>query len=384
MKTLTNPRIYPEASNKNTWARRWFGCSSPVLFLYAGLCVTLAMMAYLRPLPTFDRYMYAGAVASLRYSDPVTIHRIARAEFVAQPDPFQFENVATEPYFADVYNNADHYVQQLAFYRVKFGYIAIGYAMWRSGLPVLAGLRLVSAFCFAALGLVVLAWTHKAALSAILLLTPPVLDLGRFVTPDALSTVIIVSAMLLFTRKKYLPAVCLLVFSLLIRFDGFVFVLILLIWMVWQRRISFSLGAVFGALVVAESVLMNRIAAYYGWRVLMQHSFIKPEIEPAIHPVGISLAGYLHAIVGLRVIPYTFMTMFVLMAAIAWKRLPSKSALHHLLLVAGISILARLVIFPNVEDRYFAWAYLLAAVALIQTVHFPNLDSAEDASDRDL
>src|SRR5271154_2711590 len=85
--------------------RNWFGCSSLALFLYTGFCVALAIVTYLRPLPTFDRYLYAGAVASLRYSDPVTIHRIARAEFDTQPSPFPFESAAVEPYFADVRDN---------------------------------------------------------------------------------------------------------------------------------------------------------------------------------------------------------------------------------------------------------------------------------------
>ena len=164
--------------------RNWFGCSNLALFLYTGFCVALATATYFRPLPTFDRYLYAGAVASLRYSDPVTIHRIARAEFDAQPSPFPFESVAAEPYFADVRDNPYHFAQQLGLFRVKLGYVAAGYVLWRAGLPILAGLRLISACCLFLVGMVVLASTGDALLAAVLLLTPPVLNLGRMVTAD--------------------------------------------------------------------------------------------------------------------------------------------------------------------------------------------------------
>ena len=355
-----------------------FGCSILVLFLYAGFCLVLATIAYFRPLATFDRYLYAGAVASLRYSDPITIHRIARAEFDAQPSPFQYESVAAEPYFADVRDNPYHFVQQLAFYRVKLGYVAIGYVLWRTGLPILVGLRLISACCLFLTGLAVLMWTHDSVLCCVLLLTPSVMSMGRMVTADPLSTTIIFLALFAIAKEKESIAAILLIASVLLRFDNAVLALIVLAWMVWKRRMRPSSGVLFGVLAVVAAVLANRISGYYGWRVLMQHSFIKPEREPVNHPVLINFAGYVHAMAELRVIPYTFMTIWILVAAATWKKLPSGSIFRDLLPLAGVCILVRLAIFPNVEDRYFLWAYLLASVALIQTARISASDQSED------
>ncbi|AEU35817.1 hypothetical protein AciX8_1475 [Granulicella mallensis MP5ACTX8] len=374
--TISRPST---AGNSSSPARSWFGCSAPALLLYVIFCLALAVADYLRPLPTFDRYLYAGAVASLRYSDPATIQRIARTEFDAQPDPFQFENVSAEPYFTDVYNNPDHFMQQLGFYRVKLGYVATGYALWRAGLPILTGLRLLSACCLLITGLAVLAWTHETVLSALLLLAPSVLTMGRMVTVDPLSTTIVLLALLAFAKNKDLLAAELLTASVLLRFDNAILVLILLAWMIWKKRLSLSLGALFGALSAGCVVLTNHFSSYYGWRVLMQHSFIKPEMEPVKHPIPISFAGYLHAIAALRVIPYTYMTIWLLVAAAAWRKLPPKSALRTLLPLAGLCTLARLAIYPNVEDRYFLWAYLLAGIALIQVAHAPSSTTEKDA-----
>jgi hypothetical protein len=239
--------------------------------------------------------------------------------------------------------------------------------LWRAGLPILVGLRLISAFCLFFVGLVVLAWTRDAVLSAVLLLTPPVLNMGRMVTADPLSATVVVLALFALARKRSLLAASLLLASILVRSDNIVLSFILLAWMVWRRRIRFSVGATFGALAAVTAALVNRIAGVYGWRVIMEHGFVKPVIEPIAHPVLITFAGYLYALAGLRAIPYTFMTVWILVAAAVWKRLPHASIFRDLLPLAGVYILVRLPMFPNFEDRFFVWTYLLAGVALIQT-----------------
>jgi hypothetical protein len=279
--------------------------------------------------------------------------------------------VAAEPYFADVRDNTFDFIQQLRFYKVKVGYITIGYALWRAGLPILTGLRLMSAFSMFVFALVLLAWSHDALLSAVLLLVPPVLNMGRTVTPDSLSTAIVLSAFFALAGRKDLLAISLLIASVLVRFDDLVILLIVLAWLTRRRRIRFFHGVMLGALAVAGVVLVNHFTGYYGWRILMQHSFIKPEIEPLTHPVLISFHGYLHAVASLRVIPYTFMTIWLLVAIAVWKWLPSQSVFRNFLPLAGLSILARLAIYPNFEDRYFVWAYLLVGVALIQAAQSP-------------
>jgi len=369
MQNLASSDTMP--SRKQLTLRNWFGCSGFSLFLYTCFCVALATVAYLRPLPTFDRYLYAGAVASLQYSDPVTIHRIARAEFDVQPSPFPFQSVAAEPYFADVRDNAYHFAQQLGLFRVKLGYVAAGYVLWRAGLPIISGLRLISACCLFFVGMVVLAWTREALLAGILLLTPPVLNLGRMVTADPFSTAMIFLALFALNKKRDLFAATLLVASIVVRSDNVVLVLIFLAWMVWDRHLRLPIGALFATLALAACALVNWIAGIYGWRVLMQHSFIKPEIEPISHPVVITFTGYLHALAGLRAIPYTFMTVWILVAAAVWRRLPDDSILSDLLPVAGIYIVVRLLIFPNFDDRVFVWAYLLAGVGLIRMARSP-------------
>jgi hypothetical protein len=365
--------------NRHSRARNWFGCSTPVLLLYTVFCLALAIVGYLRPLPTFDRYLYAGAVASLRYSDPVTIHQIALAEFNAQPSPFLFENISAEPYFADVRDNPYHFAEQLGLFRVKFGYVAAGYGLWRAGLPILIGLRLISAWCIVVVGLVILAWTHDAVLSPVLLLTPPVLNMGRMVTADPLSTTIIVLALFALAKKRNLLAASLLIAGIGVRSDNMVLAVMLLSWIVWKQRIRFSIGSLFIASALAVTALANRISRVYNWRVVMQHGFIKPVIQPISHPVRISLAGYLHALAGLRAIPYTFMTFWILVAAAVWKQLPEGSIVRDLLAVTGLYIVVRLVMFPNFDDRFFVWAYLLAGIALIQVAHSPTSTTEGDA-----
>lgn len=378
MQTLTNSGTLAQAREKLR-SQKWFGCSNFALLLYVGFCLVLAMVSYLRPLPTFDRYLYAGAVASLRYSDPVMIQRIARAEFDTQPSPFVFENVAAEPYFADIYDNPYHFTEQLGLFRVKLGYVASGYVLWRAGLPILTGLRLVSAGCFFIIGLTILAWTQDAVLSPVLLLTPPVLSMGRMVTADPLSTTVVIFALFALAKRRNLLAASLLIVCILVRSDNMILAFVFFAGMIWRQRFRFSIGALFVVLAVIATALINRYSGAAGWRVIMQHSFVKPVIEPISHPILISLSAYLHALVGLRAIPYTFMTVWILGAAAVWKLLPRKSIFRDLLPLTGLYILIRLVIFPNFDDRFFVWAYLLSGIALIRRAGSPISTAEEEA-----
>lgn len=343
-----------------------------------GFCLTLAMVTYLRPLPTFDRYLYAGAVASLRYSDPVEVHRIARAEFDAQPSPFEFENVAAEPYFADMHNNPYHFTEQLGLFRIKLGYVAAGYVLWRTGLPILVGLRLISACCLFIVGLMILVWTQDAILSSILLLTPPVLNMGRMVTADPLSTMVVILALFALTKKRNLLAVSLFIAGMLVRSDNMILAFIFFVWMIWKRRIRFSFEALFVVLATLITAFINRYSGAARWRVIVQHGFVKPVIEPISHPLLVSFSGYLHALAGLKAIPYTFMTIWILVGAAVWKRLPRRSIFRDLLPLAGLYIVVRLAIFPNFDDRFVVWAYLLSAIALIRYAGSLNSTSGEE------
>lgn len=346
----------------------WLDYPNYVLCLYVSLSLALSVAVYLRPLATYDRYLYAGAVASLRYSDAVTIHRIARAEFDAERTPYRFDIVADEPYFSDVYADSGHFAEQMGLFRAKLGYVALGYTLWRAGLPILVGLRVISAGCFFVTALVLLLWTHEAILSALLLLTPPVLNMGRMVTADPLSTAIIILALFALVRGRALLSACLLIASIWVRPDNVILVMILLIWIIWHRQGHSILVGIGAAVALLSTVLVNRITGLYGWQVLMQHGFIKPEVDPLTHPVAIDLSGYLHALAGLRAIPYTSMTIFLFIAAAAWKLLPRDSTNRKLIPAILATAIARLLIFPNCDDRYFVWAYLFGAVALIQGI----------------
>jgi hypothetical protein len=376
---MTIETLARSAQNVRTFERRLFGCSRLGVLLYIVFSLTLATVCYLRPLPTFDRYLYAGAVASLRYSDPGAIHQVARAEFDATPNPFQFDSVASEPYFVDVYASSQHFAQQMGLFRVKLGYVAAGYVLWRAGLPVLVGLRLISAGCLFSVALALLVWSRSALLSSVLLLTPPILNMGRMVTADPLSTLMIFLALFALAYRKTQLSIFLLIASIWVRPDDFILVLILLAWMAWQRQCYPISGGASALVALVSTIFVNRFAGLYGWRVLMQHGFVKPEVAPLTHPVAINFSGYLHALAGLRAIPYTFMAVFSFISAVAWKRLPRESIFYRLLPVIAACVLIRLLIFPNFDDRYFVWAYLFGAVALMDATCFRSSALGEDA-----
>lgn len=353
-------------SMKYPSAGRLFGCSYISVFLYLLLCAVLAVTGHFRPLPTFDRYLYAGAVASLQYSDPIKIHQIARNEIDAQPAPFPLETVKDEPYFEDIWNNPYHFAEQMGLFRFKLGYVTAGYLLWRAGLPIIDGLRLVSACSFFVIGVVLLAWVRSPLLALLLLLISPILNLARTVTADPLSTAVIFSAFFALSLKRPHIAAGLLLASIVIRGDNFVLAFILLAWMFFRRDLELRTTALFAVGATAIAVAIHRFAGLYRWRVLMQHSFIKPEITPISHPVLLSFSGYLHVLAGLRVLPYTFILFWLFIGLAVWKMLPKDSFFRSAFAVIGLFMIVRIFSFPNMDDRFYVWIYLIIGTALIQ------------------
>ena len=124
------------------------------------------------------------------------------------------------------------------------------------------------------------------------------------------------------------------------------------------------LAAVAGASVLA----INHFAGNYGWRVLFHYSFIGGRSPTEIAP-RLTISEYLHAAAhGLALIGGQETTIWLLLGLAAWHWLPRSSIYRHILAAAGLAALARFVLFPTPENRYFAWAYLIVGAAFINAL----------------
>jgi len=309
------------------------------------LLASAAAVAYYRPQPTFDRYLYAAAAASLSSSSPKEIHdeALRRANWGLDYPHTSFTD--------DVFSNPAHMAHQIPFYAIRPAYI------W---LIKCVPARVVSPAAYFLLGMVILAWTQSVLWSGLLMLIGPALLCARMATPDELSALIVVSGFVLLVNGHEMPGIAILLASITVRTDNVIFVLGACSWMVLAGRLTKIKGAALAIAGILCVEIVNHLAGNYGWGVLIGHSFAGGFLDPATmrgyYPTLREYLTYLsHAIRGL---PFTALGMWAILATYAW--IQNQRARAIVLVAAGFNV-AHVLLFPIPEDRYFVASYLITA-----------------------
>jgi hypothetical protein len=161
----------------------------------------------------------------------------------------------------------------------------------------------------------------------------------------------------------------LLLASLWVRTDNVLFVVAVLIWLTWRKELSLPQFAVLAGLAGASVLFINHSTSNYGWGVLFRHSFVEGGGSVADLRPTVSLSEYLTAVVaGIRKIGGQEVTMFALIGLAAVKWLRTDDWLRPLLTCVAIASIARFLLFPAPDNRYFIWGYLIAGAALIRAI----------------
>lgn len=324
------------------------------IFLYFVAVLGVAAMAYRKPLPTFDRLQYAVTVAHLHSSDPAYVVTEA---FRLSP-PGEYPKV---PYTEELLRNPELMLQHIPFYAIRPIYI--------HALDLL-GLRTVSPLAYFALSVLVLYWVGNPWWSLAIMLLPDPIMLARTVTPDALSTAVVLSAMFLAGAKKDHWAVALLLISLGIRTDNLFFLAGVLLLAIYRGRLKWYVA---GAIGIAGVVLVLGIGHYthaYGWALRMRVMMANADAwvaEPAkFNPAPLTLREYatqlMHAAIGMTSLS---LSLWIMLGYITWVK---ERTSRDLLLVAATYSVIHLVVFPIPETRYFVPAFLIVAVVFVRAM----------------
>ncbi len=316
-----------------------------LLYFACILCVSCA--CYLHPVADdFDRYIYEALVRGRNQSVeaiyPIVKHESPRAEA------------------SSVLDSPRHLAQLEPLYAIRPLYVeAISILSHR--LEPQKSITLVSALSLFLIAALLLIWTHSPLYSALLILTPAVLTLGRMGTPDAFSTVFVVAGFWLLTKNLISPAIFMLLISVWIRTDNVLAVVAVLMWLGWTKRLAPLQAGGLIALAVASVVFINHSAGNYGYLVLFRYSFIAGKYPAEILPT-LSVSEYLHAFnIGAEsILPQS--APWVLLGIVAWRWLPSA---RGLLVTTATAATVHFVLFPSPEARYLVWAYLLCGIMFV-------------------
>jgi len=328
-------------------------------FLIAG---ALAVHCYRNSVFDIDLLSFAGNVALSDTSDPVRAHALVYREPLTahlrgtDADDAQAKMLrkrASDAYYSTLY---------LPYFSVKPLYILAMEAAHRAGATVIDSSRLVSAACFFAIAVAL--WLYTRSLLAIMILIlPEVMLLGQVNEPDGMSTLLLLLGLWALFLKNVNLGMLALIASVWVRPDNAVLCVIALVWLWRLGKLEWTMTAALIALTAASDIVISHFG--YGGRALYFHTFLAADAAQVPH---FTSADYAHALA--RGVAntlhssfpvYTILWMFCLARVRdpGWRRILS---------VVGLSSLARFVIFPNYEPRYYGLFFIVTAAAAVSSI----------------
>jgi hypothetical protein len=340
---------------------------------YFAFFALLAVWAVRQPQYTWDVVGYVGAS-----SDGANPELLYQQTFSAMKpiigNPANTEVQPDNPYRADVVKNPYHFAEQIPFYSIKPIYVDLIRGIHRVGLPYPKSAVAISAVSSFALAVLLWLWLSPylaglplVACCTLIMLSPNILALVRWATPDCLATFVTALAFyLILERNLYFWGCAVLVCGIWIRTDVLVLagVVFFVLWAL--SKLDFLQFASLCVLSLGSYFAINHFAGNYGWSVLFYNSFLGGVTAPGEVILHVSKSAYVH-----QVIRGAFMwliggnfALFLLLGGLAWW-LDRASLYSDLVLTTLATRVICYFLYPNGDQRYTGVLFVVIPVALV-------------------
>ena len=243
----------------------------------------------------------------------------------------------------------------------------------KTGLGLVRSGVVISVGSYFLLGILLFVWLQKytsqwfsLALSTLLMISPPLMALGRETTADALATLVAFASLyLIFEEKRFTAGITMLLASIYFRTDFVVLAgpVILACW--WERRIELWKAGVLAVVAVASVLCINHFAGDYGIKMLYYRNFVGVPIAPGEMTVQFSFRDYLAALrSGITLAANSFFLPFLLLGTIGLVSRP----MRVLFVVALAYVALHFVVVPNWQERWVGLFYLSMGVCAATAV----------------
>ncbi|MGA7217667.1 MAG: hypothetical protein WBX38_05105 [Candidatus Sulfotelmatobacter sp.] len=342
------------------------------LCLLAGASVRL----YRKPIYSMDSIQYMGNALLMEERDPARIHQRVYAEvrrFVPAADRDNLlghradapddQNKSRQQRAA----NSGAFAEFLPLFAIRPLYNQTLWLVSKTGLGLVRAGLLLSVAPYFLLGILVFVWLGKymspwltLGFSTLLMITPPLMSMGRETTADPLATLVAFASLyLIFEKRRLLPGIVLLLASIYFRTD-FVALAGPVLAVCWlERRVDWWEATVLGMLAVASVLCINHFAGDYGIGMLYYRNLSGVPITPGEMTVRLTASDYISAFrSGITLMIESFFLPFLMlgMAGLVVKRM------RGLFAVTLAYVLLHFMVLPNWQERWFGVFYLSMAV----------------------
>ena len=140
--------------------------------------------------------------------------------------------------------------------------------------------------------------SHSAASCTLIMLSPNILELSRWATPDCFATFVAALGMyLILERNLYFWGCSFLIFDIWVRTDALVSAGIVFLVLLLRGKLDFTQFASLSVLSLGSYFAINYFAGNYGWPALFYNSFMGGLTTPGETLVHFSRSAYLHQVV---------------------------------------------------------------------------------------
>jgi len=363
------------------WTRYGF------LLIYWLVLFCAGIAALKKPAYNWDMLPYMGVILSYNNSAGIdAVHRqvytIAKSQV---PENFYQRMVdPSNAYRNGVAQNAEVFRSQLPFYVVKPLYTRLAYYFYKmgAGLPIATVWPSVMAYCL--IGLLVFHWFGKywsigytCAGSALLMLSPPLLTAAGLSTPDALSGLLLFTAVYFLTETNSLTGVCIfLLLSVFARLDNVLPAagILAAVFFTNKRRRTMPAGKMvfLAAMLLLAYFLVAGNARAYGWSILYYPAFIKQLNTSYTANATFDFSGYAGLVKAQLTsgLYFSFLSVFLFLTIYYLWNVPFSIKLlsteQALAVLFVFIIVLRFALQPLVNDRLYIPYYLSLIAFLVK------------------
>jgi hypothetical protein len=343
--------------------------------LYFFVVAALASYAFLRPKNNWDVLPYAGVITSWRTSDADAIHRDAYASIRGLPEYAVL--VGTGPvseFKQDIFSDSIHFVEQLPFYSIKPLYCLLVAGLHRLGFSFPQSMAIISVSSFVVLCVLTWFWLRRyliqsqsMAFAVLLVISPPIYEVARLASPDALGLMLFALALYLFLESSHaVTGGTVLLVALWVRPDSLILAGLLFCVLLLLKKIDLAEWFTFCAMAVVSYCVIRVFAGPYSWSVLFHNSFVAALTEPGNAIVEVTPRTYFFTIAqnGWTLLKSTSLTLVFLMGLLALM-LHRRRSYRFMTATILLSEILHFVMYPSIEHRFYTLSTFFFPLSLV-------------------
>lgn len=323
---------------------------------------------------------YIACVYSLDEYDPENVHEYSYEVVENQLSEKDFHELTSGIYKSSMRHDHEAFNEQLPFYSIKIIYVSIVRSLFKAGIPITLSTLIPSLISTLILIFFIYYIIEKESgnsffagiVSLIILFLPATISVARLATPDALSTLLLFSAAVVYVKDRNSLILFLLMPALVgTRTDNIIWCFILLFADSFLRQHKLNELMKNVLLVLILSAIWITIDQYFdngGWEILFYHSFIEKMSFPLSTNVDLTFKQYLNVLIKSSWFFMPWFLVFGTLTYLLWSK-TNKDILSKrgviIVITCFLTFATRFFLFPAQSGRFYIALFLIILITSI-------------------